>query len=72
MANLPVFLFCLACLSAAFTNEVEAKADTGASDYYLLLTLNGNERTVFRPQVDEYGRYVYKGRREASLSKFTG
>ena len=61
MRNLPVLLFSISLLSVVLATKVETKAEAGTPDYYLLLTLNGNERTVSRVEVDKYGRYIYKG-----------
>ena len=52
------------CLSIACSQCVPS---TGAEElllgkeYYVCFTLNGNERSVFHPKVDEYGRYTYRG-----------
>ena len=56
MRNLPVLLFSISLLSVVLATKVETKAEAGTPDYYLLLTLNGNERTVSRVEVDKYGR----------------
>ena len=71
MRNLPVLVFSISLLSVILATEVETKAEAGTTDYYLLLTLNGSERTVSRVEVDKYGRYIYKGRKIIRESKLT-
>lgn len=57
------YLFLLAYISATCYPE-DGPADLHTnSPYYICLILNGNERSVFSPVVDQYGRFVYKDRK---------
>lgn len=71
MRNLPVLLFSISLLSVILATKGEPEAEAGTTDYYLLLTLNGSERTVSRVEVDKYGRYIYKGRKIIRENKLT-
>lgn len=48
-------------INAGILGKTDLKASKDSPQYYLLATLNGNERSIFHVTVDEYERFVYKG-----------
>ena len=61
MLKFIVFATFFVCLSASCM-PLAGPADILINQpHFICMTINGNERTVFYPKVDQYGRYVYKG-----------
>ena len=61
MLKFILFATFFVCLSASCM-PVEGPDDILINQpHYLCMTINGKERTVFYPKVDQYGRYSYKG-----------
>lgn len=62
MLKLILFATFFVCLSASCMTIEGPKDILINQPHYLCMTINGKERSVFNPRVDQYGRYIYKGR----------
>ena len=61
MNTLFLLLILFSGIDAGVLGKTESKASKDSPQYYLMATLNGNERSIFHVTVDEYERFVYKG-----------